>query len=282
MIVDGEPTAEKENTKEAPVVAVVPSTGETNKSKGKRKASIGASLAASAVARAEAAEEVELPVEIAKKVQCNKDRMEAAVTDLVQLERYVLYRLSLTSQLLCRLLLLLLHLLKCFYSNEGTFISHCNRIVFFHNYSSTFPLLNRAVTLSSCFHSCADVNDSNLDFDMTMAQLVQCCRDIAPVDTNATSAVAVVVTAPTPVKSSSSSSSSSTPSADASTGGAVSASAMDVTDEAVAADSTTAIATTIAAPSVITLEASVNALVAMSVQGSKATLSGTLQNNTPT
>ena len=139
MAVDGEPTAEKENTTETSVVAVVPSTGEINKTKGKRKASIGASLAASAVARAEAAEEVELPVEIAKKVQCNKDRMEAAVTDLVQLERYVLYRLSLTSQLLCRLLLLLLHLLKCFYSNEGTFISHCNRIVFFHNYSSTFP-----------------------------------------------------------------------------------------------------------------------------------------------
>ena len=91
MAVDGEGTAENANSNELPVVAAVPGTSEVSKSKGKRKASIGASLAASAVARAEAAEEVELPSEIAKKVQCNKDRMDLAVIDLVQLEKYVPY-----------------------------------------------------------------------------------------------------------------------------------------------------------------------------------------------
>ena len=89
MVVDGEVIAENSSTAEGPVViAAGTGTGavEVNKSKGKRKASIGASLAASAVARAEAAEDVELPLEIAKKVQCNKDRMDAAVIELVQLE----------------------------------------------------------------------------------------------------------------------------------------------------------------------------------------------------
>ena len=55
---------------------------------------------------------------------------------------------------------------------------------------------------------------------------------------------------------------------------------MDVAEEAVAVDATAAIPTTAtAAPTVVTLEATVNALVAMSVQGSKAPLSGTLPTN---
>lgn len=56
------------------------------KGKGKRKASIGASLATAAVAMAEAAEEAVLPAEIAKRVQVNKECMEAAAAELTLLE----------------------------------------------------------------------------------------------------------------------------------------------------------------------------------------------------
>jgi len=67
-----------------------PSSEPSKGARGKRKASVGAALATSAVAKAEADEQALAAYpEVAKRVQCNKDRMEAAAAELTALETCV-------------------------------------------------------------------------------------------------------------------------------------------------------------------------------------------------